>query len=171
MVTIKIALQQLHGQDLPQWYQGINVALEELVRLAAEVSACPHSQANEARLRYQVLADADAALSEVRTIIANRLIRNAQAITSRQYGLLHLSLFLSLLDSWLRAAEEFSRLPHARSSPRFSKTCSGFMNAYNELVAVARPHIAQEHYNHDNLLDLFDKTGLTVLRGPVDVTK
>jgi len=70
----------------------------------------------------------------------------------------HLSLFLAMMDGWLKSCEEYVR---RNRSKRFGDHILRFENAYKELVAIANAHTTRMSYSFDNLLYLFDDLGLT----------
>jgi len=141
---------------MPAWYQEIEAAVEKLVLLGIKISAYP--QAIEAQNKLHALANAVAPLDAVNSIINNHLIRNTRDVAYSRCDNGHLSLFLALLDGWLRSCEEYVR---RHRSERFADDISGFEDAYEELTAAASPHISNKPYRFDNLLYLFDNLGLT----------
>jgi hypothetical protein len=107
MLTIRDPLQRLHNQQVPSWYQGIEGAIRKLVELGMKISVYP--QAFEIQNKLHTLADAVLPLEGVNSIINNQLIRNMRDVASQRCDNGHLSLFLALVDGWLRSCEEYAR--------------------------------------------------------------
>ena len=156
ILTIRNPLQRLHQQGIPSWYEEIESAMEKLVRLGTKISAYP--QAVEAHDKLHALANAVQPLEIIYSIINDQLIRNVQNVANQRCDNGHLSLFLALMDGWLRSCEEYVR---RLRSPRFADDISGFEDAYRELIAVSTPYMPDQSFKIDHILYLFDSLGLT----------
>lgn len=155
ILTISDSLNRLHGQAMPACYQEIETAVEQLVQLGMKISAYP--QAIEVQGKLHSLTTAVPPAEAMNSIINNQLIRNMRDIAYLRCDNAHLSLFVALVDGWLRSCEEYVR---RHSSKRFADDILGVESAQRELIAVATRHV-NKSYHFDNLLHLFDNLGLT----------
>jgi hypothetical protein len=156
ILAIRDPLLRLHKQGMPPWHQEIEAIITTLVDLGIKISVYP--QAVEAQNKLHALAAAVPPSDTVYTTIDNQLIRDMRDIVHKRCDNGFLSLFLALVDGWLRSCEEYIR---RSSGKRFANDISGFEDAYKELMVVATPNIANKAYRFDNLVYLFDSLGLT----------
>lgn len=126
-----------------------------LVDLGIKISKL--HEAIEIQNKLQALADAVRPSDTVCAIIDERLIRDVRDIVQKRCDTGFLTLFLALVDGWLRSCEEHIR---RSSRKRFADDIRGFEDAYKKLVVVATPYIANKAYRFDNLVSLFDNLGL-----------
>lgn len=83
----------------------------------------------------------------VQALIDSQLIRHVRDAVRRRCDVAILSLFLALVDGWLRSCEEFAR---RGSAELFANDVAGFESAYQNLM------VPGEDYRFDNLVCLFD---------------
>lgn len=141
---------------MPSWYQELEVIITTFVDLGIKIIVCP--QAVEAQNKLHALAAAVPPSDTVYATIDNQLIRAVRDIVHKRCDSGFLSLFLALVDGWLRSCEEYIR---RSSGKRSANDVLGFENAYRELMVVATLNIANKAYRFDNLVYLFDSLRLT----------
>jgi hypothetical protein len=94
---------------MPSWYQEIEAAVEKLVHLGMKISAYAYYQAVEVRDKLHALASTGSHIVTFNSIIEKQLIRDMKANASSRCDNALLSVFLALVDSWLRSCEEYVR--------------------------------------------------------------
>ncbi len=156
ILAIRHPLLRLHEQQMPSWYQEIEAVVTTLVHLGIKISVYP--QAVEVLNKLHALSAAVTPSDAVYSIINNQLIRDIRDVVHRRCDIAHLTVFLALVDGWLRSCEEYVR---RSSSKRFANDIVEFEDAYKKLMVVATPNITNKAYRFDNLVYLFDSLGLT----------
>ncbi|KAK8092625.1 uncharacterized protein PG998_014790 [Apiospora kogelbergensis] len=147
--TISDLLTQ-HRRELPPWWKDTNPILTKLMELGVRVSAYP--SANIVWKKHKNVHDCLLQIDVIQGMNKAQLLRSVRNVSLSRCAAAHLTLFLGVVDAWLRACEEYLLV----ESARFPADMANFETLHHELESVASLRGTNGLYTFDNLVHLFD---------------
>ncbi|KAK7928655.1 hypothetical protein PG985_005653 [Apiospora marii] len=147
--TISNLLTQ-HRRELPSWWNDTNPILTKLMELGVRVSAYP--SASTVWRKHKNVHDCVLQIDHIHGVINTQLLRSARNVSLSRCAAAHLTLFLGVVDTWLRACEEYLQA----ESARFPADIANFEALHYELESVASLRGTSGIYTFENLIQLFD---------------
>ncbi|TQV90314.1 hypothetical protein IF1G_10950 [Cordyceps javanica] len=148
--TITDLLTPHAAQSLPSWWQETGPLLTDLIALGAKVSSYPSAQI--VWRKHQHIHDCVQQIDAVHSIIKYRLLRSVRNQALSECAAAHLTLFLGVVDAWLRSCEEYLQ----DESARYPNDITAFNSLYYQLGSLAKPRLITGLHAVDNLVHLFD---------------
>jgi len=120
------------------------------MELGVRVSAYP--SASIVWKKHKNVHDCLLQIDVIHGTIQAQLLRGVRNISLSRCAAAHLTLFLGVVDAWLRACEEYLQV----ESARFPADVANFETLHHQLESVASLHATSGSYTFDNLIHLFD---------------